>query len=63
MRMDECVLNLPSLEEAVAVNRPARTTGSNPVPEFKMRKAYRHEFDKFGIAALTPVVSETVGPT
>lgn len=56
----ECVLNLPSVKEVAAVNRLARTTGSNPVPESKVRRGYRHESDKFGFAGLTPVASETV---
>lgn len=60
IRTGECVLNLPSVEEVVAVNRLARTTGSNPVPESKVRRGYRHESDKFGFAGLTPVASETV---
>lgn len=58
--MGECVLNLPSVKEVAAVNRLARTTGSNPVPESKVRRGYRHESDKFGFAGLTPVASETV---
>lgn len=60
IRTGECVLNLPSVEEITAVNHLARTTGSNPVPESKIRKGYRHEADKFGIAGLTPMASETV---
>ncbi len=60
IRTGECVLNLPSVGEVAAVNRLARTTGSNPVPESKMLKGYRHESDKFGIAGLTPMASETV---
>lgn len=56
----ECVPNLPSVKEVAAVNRLARTTGSNPVPESKVRRGYRHESDKFGFAGLTPVASETV---
>ena len=60
IRTGECVLNLPSINEAAAVNRLARTTGSNPVPEGKVLKGYRYERDKFGIAGLTPVSSETV---
>lgn len=62
IRTGECVLNLPSVKEVAAVNRLARTTGSNPVPEGKVRKGYRFELDKFGIAGLTPVASETVAP-
>ena len=60
VRTGECVLNLPSVNEVAAVNRLALTTGSRPVPEFKQRKGYRHEPDKFGIAGMTPVPSETV---
>lgn len=62
MRTGECVLNLPSANEVAAVNRLALTTGSNPVPEFKARKGYRYESDKFGIAGLTPAAAETVSP-
>ena len=60
IRTGECVLNLPSVAEVAAVNRLARTTGSNPVPESKRLKGYRYESDKFGIAGLTPMTSETV---
>ncbi|MDP1711839.1 MAG: flavin reductase family protein [Candidatus Nanopelagicaceae bacterium] len=60
IRTGECVLNLPSVEEVAAVNRLARTTGSNPVPESKIYKGYRYESDKFGIAGFTPMASETV---
>ncbi len=60
MRTRQCVLNLPSADMVAAVNRLARLTGSNPVPEGKLRKGYRHESDKFGAAGLTAVPSETV---
>ena len=60
IRTGECVLNLPSVKEVAAVNRLALTTGSNPVPKSKMLKGYRHESDKFGIAGLSPMASETV---
>jgi len=59
-RTGECVLNLPSVDIAGAVNRLALTTGSNPVPEGKIRRGYRHEPDKFAIAGLTATASETV---
>lgn len=61
-RTGECVLNLPSADIVAAVDRLARTTGSNPVPEGKVRRGYRFERDKFGIAGLTPLDSETVSP-
>jgi flavin reductase (DIM6/NTAB) family NADH-FMN oxidoreductase RutF len=59
-RTKECVLNLASVDNVEAVNRLARTTGTNPVPEVKLRRGYRYVRDKFGIADLTPVESETV---
>jgi flavin reductase (DIM6/NTAB) family NADH-FMN oxidoreductase RutF len=60
MRTRQCVLNLPSADMVSAVNRLARLTGSNPVPEGKLRKGYRHEADKFKAAGLTAVPAETV---
>ncbi len=60
MRNRECVLNLPSVNEAAAVNRLAKTTGSNPVPEGKLQKGYRYEEDKFGLAGFTKIEAETV---
>jgi flavin reductase (DIM6/NTAB) family NADH-FMN oxidoreductase RutF len=61
-RTRECVLNLPSAGQAHAVDRLALLTGSNPVPPAKLERGYRHEKDKFGVAGLTPVESDTVGP-
>jgi flavin reductase (DIM6/NTAB) family NADH-FMN oxidoreductase RutF len=60
-RTKECVLNLPSVDQVKAVNRLARKTGSNPVPESKIQKGYEFEADKFGISGLTPTPSEIVG--
>ena len=60
IRNKSCTLNLPSVREARAVNRLALTTGSNPVPQGKKIKGYRHVKDKFGIANLTEVASETI---
>ena len=60
-RTGECVLNLPSVDQVAAVNRLARTTGSDPVPEWKAQNGYRHVRDKFGIAGLTPLPGDTVG--
>lgn len=62
LRTRECVLNLPSVDQVAAVNRLARTTGSSPVPPYKVSMGYRHEKDKFAVAGLTPMEAETVGP-
>jgi flavin reductase (DIM6/NTAB) family NADH-FMN oxidoreductase RutF len=60
LRTGECVLNLPSAGLVDAVNRLARTTGSNPVPAGKIRRGYRHEKNKFEVSGLTPLPGETV---
>jgi flavin reductase (DIM6/NTAB) family NADH-FMN oxidoreductase RutF len=60
LRTRECVLNLPSVDQVAAVNRLARTTGSDPVPPHKVAMGYRHERDKFGTAGLTPLGSDLV---
>jgi flavin reductase (DIM6/NTAB) family NADH-FMN oxidoreductase RutF len=60
IRTGECVLNLPSAELVSAVDRLARTTGSNPVPPHKAKRGYRHEKDKYAVSRLTAVRSETV---
>ena len=61
-RTGECVLNLPSVHQVAAVDRLARTTGSDPVPEWKAQNGYRHVRDKFGLAGFTAVASELVAP-
>ena len=60
IRSGECVLNLPSADLVGAVDRLARTTGSDPVPPGKIRRGYRHEKNKFGISGLTALRGETV---
>ncbi|WP_428538817.1 flavin reductase family protein [Rhodopila sp.] len=60
LRTGQCVLNLPSEAMGAQVDRLARTTGSDPVPEGKARRGYRHVGDKFGVAGLTPIASLTV---
>lgn len=62
LRTGECVLNLPSSAMVSSVDKLALTTGSNPVPEFKQQRGYRHEREKFAIAGLTPIASELVAP-
>src|SRR5215469_946910 len=49
LRTHECVLNLPSDAEVAAVNRLARTTGSNPVPEMKLHRGYHYQKEKFRV--------------
>jgi flavin reductase (DIM6/NTAB) family NADH-FMN oxidoreductase RutF len=56
------VLNLPSDEQAGAVDRIALTTGSDPIPPAKAARGYRYERHKFAVAGLTPVRSHTVAP-
>lgn len=60
LREKQAVLNLPSVEQAAHVNALALTTGSDPVPDAKMKKGYRTVKDKFAWAGLTPGRSETV---
>jgi flavin reductase (DIM6/NTAB) family NADH-FMN oxidoreductase RutF len=60
LRTGECVLNLPSEDMVAAVDRLARTTGTERVPAGKVRRGYRYEKDKFGTAELTAIPSETV---
>lgn len=59
-RSRACVLNLPSTDQAAAVDRIALTTGSDPVPENKRAMGFRHVADKFGLAQLTAVPAELV---
>jgi flavin reductase (DIM6/NTAB) family NADH-FMN oxidoreductase RutF len=60
LRTGECVLNLASINEVAAVNRLARTTASNPVPESKLQKGYYYEPSKFEKAGLTPFPADIV---
>ena len=62
LRERECVLNLPSVHNVDAVNRLARTTGSDPVPPQKIAMGYTHVKDKFAQANLTPTPSDLVSP-
>lgn len=61
-RTGECVLNLPSVDEAGLVNRIAGTTGANPVPFDKQWLGFTHEPDKFGRATMTAAPSTIVAP-
>ncbi len=62
IRTGECVLNLPSADLVAMVDRLALTTGSDPVPEGKVRRGYRHEADKFALSGFTRTPSETILP-
>ncbi len=61
-RTGECVINLPSVREAGAVDRLAKTSASEPLPAHKTAMGYRTERDKFGLAGMTPVASDLVSP-
>ena len=60
LRTGECVLNLASANEVEAVNKLARTTGSNPVPEGKKQKGYFYEPGKFERAGLTAIPADLI---
>ncbi|KAF7178089.1 hypothetical protein CNMCM7691_006747 [Aspergillus felis] len=62
IRTRQCVLNLPSDDMVQCVNALAQTTGAKDVPPSKVRRGYRYEKDKFGIAGLTPASSDLVLP-
>ena len=62
IRTRECVINLPSEDLVKHVDQLALTTARNPVPEKKRQWGYRSERDKFGIAGLTAIGSESVAP-
>lgn len=59
-RERECTLNVVAPEQWQAIEALAPTTGRDPVPGWKA--GYRHVADKFGLAGLTPLPSEQVGP-
>jgi flavin reductase (DIM6/NTAB) family NADH-FMN oxidoreductase RutF len=59
-RTREVVINLPSPAQVEAVDRLARTTGSNPVPQDKLDRGYYYVKDKFAAARVTPLPAETV---
>ena len=42
------------------MNKLARTTGSNPVPDSKVARGYRYVKDKLGVAGLTTLPSKLV---
>jgi flavin reductase (DIM6/NTAB) family NADH-FMN oxidoreductase RutF len=61
LRHPECVLNLVDADLVPAVERISLTTGSHPVPTHK-RPRFRHEKDKWSLAGLTAIPSQTIRP-
>ncbi|MGH1489167.1 MAG: flavin reductase family protein [Acidimicrobiales bacterium] len=59
-RTGQCVLNLPSVDQADAVNHIAGTTGADPVPPDKAWLGFTHEAEKFNRAKMTPIASTVV---
>jgi flavin reductase (DIM6/NTAB) family NADH-FMN oxidoreductase RutF len=55
----DCVINLPSPDMWEQVERIAPLTGQNPVPQ-KKASQFRFEPDKFRVAGLSTIPSETV---
>ncbi|KAI1385800.1 uncharacterized protein F4822DRAFT_414186 [Hypoxylon trugodes] len=62
LRTNACVLNLASDTMGPQVNQLARTTGSNPVSEFKSAAGYEFVKDKWTRAGLHPQASDFVTP-
>lgn len=62
VRSGEAVVNLPDPSLHDAVERIARTTGRNPVPDYKQAMGYRHEADKFDLAGFTRCPSRRIAP-
>ena len=60
VREHECVLNFPSVDQIDAVNRLAKTTGTNPVSEFRASAGYQYVKDKLGFAGLSEQAAELV---
>lgn len=61
-REGECVLNIPSVGLVTEVDRLALTTGSLPLPAYKLEMGFRHVRDKFAEAGLTEIASHVVAP-
>jgi flavin reductase (DIM6/NTAB) family NADH-FMN oxidoreductase RutF len=62
IRTGQCVLNLPSSQQADAVNKLARLMGTKNIPALKQRLGYAYEPREFEAAGMTQVASQTVAP-
>lgn len=60
IRNGECVLNLPSIDQAPQTNKLAKTTGRRNIPLHKKALGYRHENDKLGLSGFTAEASSAV---
>jgi flavin reductase (DIM6/NTAB) family NADH-FMN oxidoreductase RutF len=58
----QMVINMASAGQVGAVDRLAKTTGTEVDPEDKLARGFRYEKDKFECAGLTPLASELVLP-
>ncbi len=63
LRTGEAVINVPDPSLHGAVEAIADTTGCREVPAYKKVMGYRHVADKFTLAGLDEVPSETVTPS
>ena len=60
LREAECSLNFPSADLWPRVERIARTTGANPVPDYKAAGGFEFSADKFSLGGFTPQESEKI---
>lgn len=58
----ELVINLASAAEVQFVDRLAKLTGRNPIPDYRVKMGYRYEPDKFAAAGLTRQPAHQVRP-
>lgn len=61
-RDGECTLNFPSADLWPRVEKIARTTGRDPVPDYKAQTGYVHVADKFALGGFTAQSSDLIAP-
>jgi flavin reductase (DIM6/NTAB) family NADH-FMN oxidoreductase RutF len=57
IRTGECVLNMPSIEQAPQTDKLAKTTGQINIPLHKKALGYRYANDKLAVSGLTSTAS------
>jgi flavin reductase (DIM6/NTAB) family NADH-FMN oxidoreductase RutF len=62
-RHPECVINIPDPALWQAVEALAPLTGVTPVPDYKKALGFRYEKEKFAVAGLNAIASESVKPS